>query len=165
MNRPATAAGLAAFGLVVLVGVRAGDQATEARPAYPEGYRSWTHVKSMVIREGHPLESPFLGIHHVYANPQAVEGLRSGHYPDGAVLAFDLLESVAGDKTLEEGGRRLLGVMEKNRTAYPQSAGWGYEAFDGDSRSERLVTDGGAACHACHTAMHDRDYVFSRLRE
>ena len=34
---------------------------------YPEGYRQWTHLKSMVIQKGHPLANPFEGIHHVYA--------------------------------------------------------------------------------------------------
>ena len=35
---------------------------------YPEGYRSWSHVKSMIIQPGHPLEDPFGGIHHSYKN-------------------------------------------------------------------------------------------------
>ena len=58
---------------------------------YPEDYRSWTHVKTLTLHAGHPLEVPFKGIHHVYANPAALEGLGSGNYPDGAVLVFDLL--------------------------------------------------------------------------
>ena len=33
---------------------------------YPEGYRQWVHLKSMLIEPGHPLENPFQGIHHVY---------------------------------------------------------------------------------------------------
>ncbi|HEX6929881.1 MAG TPA: cytochrome P460 family protein, partial [Gammaproteobacteria bacterium] len=63
--------------------------------AYPEGYREWTHVKSMVIREGHPLFASFGGIHHLYANDKAMEGYRSGKFPDGAVIVFDLLEATA----------------------------------------------------------------------
>ncbi len=39
--------------------------------AFPEGYRNWLHVKSMLIQPGHALENPFQGIHHVYANGQA----------------------------------------------------------------------------------------------
>lgn len=30
---------------------------------YPEDYRSWSHVKSMIILPGHPLEDPFGGMH------------------------------------------------------------------------------------------------------
>ena len=31
---------------------------------YPEGYREWHHVKSMVITPGHALHEAFGGIHH-----------------------------------------------------------------------------------------------------
>jgi hypothetical protein len=41
---------------------------------YPEGYRDWHHVKSMVIEKGHPLYSAFGGIHHLYANDKSLKG-------------------------------------------------------------------------------------------
>ena len=37
--------------------------AAEPQVPYPDGYRDWHHVKSMVIEEGHPLYSAFGGIH------------------------------------------------------------------------------------------------------
>ena len=43
---------------------------------YPTGYRDWSHIKSMVIEEGHPLFEAFGGIHHIYANDEAVTGYR-----------------------------------------------------------------------------------------
>ena len=53
--------------------------ATDAPPvAYPEGYRQWTHVKSMVIQPGHALYDAFGGIHHLYANAKAEAGYKSG---------------------------------------------------------------------------------------
>ncbi len=67
---------------------------------YPEGYRDWTHVKSMIIEPGHALANPFHGIHHVYANSKALTGLKGGKYSDGAVLVFDLLNYVKKDKTI-----------------------------------------------------------------
>lgn len=45
---------------------------------YPEEYRGWHHVKTMVIDEGHPLYEAFGGIHHIYANPKALAGYQSG---------------------------------------------------------------------------------------
>ncbi len=61
---------------------------------YPDGYRQWTHVKSMVIQKGHPLYEAFGGIHHIYANEKALRAMQAGKpYPDGAVLVFDLLEA------------------------------------------------------------------------
>ena len=41
---------------------------------YPEGYRFWTHVKSMELKPGHPLYESFGGLHHIYVNPT---GLRT----------------------------------------------------------------------------------------
>lgn len=132
---------------------------------YPEGYRNWTHAKSMVIQPGHPLENPFQGIHHVYANPSAMQGLESGNYPDGAEFVFDLLNYTDSDKTLQEGDRKLIGVMQKDKAKYASTGGWGYEAFAGDSNSERIVNDGGAGCFGCHTQQQDKDYVFTQYRK
>src|SRR3989337_1249258 len=61
---------------------------------YPKDYRNWTHIKSMVIQQGHSLYESFGGIHHIYANEKALKAMKSGKlYPDGAVLVFDLLEA------------------------------------------------------------------------
>lgn len=132
---------------------------------YPDGYRSWQHVKSMVLLPEHPLAGTFGGIHHVYANRAALGGLRSGRYPDGAVLVFDLLEARSGEGAISEGARRLVGVMRRDARAYAATGGWGYEGFAGDSRTARLVTDGGASCHACHTARAAQQFVYSEYRD
>lgn len=134
-------------------------------PAYPDGYRDWSHVKSMVIHPGHALADPFQGIHHVYANDAAREGLKNGNYADGAVFAFDLLEYDTADNASTEGERVLLGAMVKDSDQYSETGGWGFEAWQGDSRSGGMVTDGGAGCFGCHEQVADRDYVFSQWRE
>lgn len=134
---------------------------------YPNGYRNWVHVKSMVIEKGHPLFEAFGGIHHIYANAAAMRGYRSGRFPDGAVIVFDLLDAKrTDDSAIIEGGRKVVGVMRKNAKAYAATGGWGYEGFKGDSRSERVVgVKAAEACHACHAAQKSRDYVFSTWRE
>jgi len=45
------------------------------------------------------------------------------------VLAFDLLHYVEKDKAIQEGERKLLGVMHKNANKYPETGGWGFEGF------------------------------------
>jgi len=132
---------------------------------YPNGYRHWTHIKTMVIHKGHPLENPFMGIHHVYGNDKAVKGTQSGKFDNGAVLVFDLLKYQTHDKASIEGQRILVGVMVKNSDRYPSTGGWGFEGFKGNSHSERLVNDGGKSCFGCHASQKDHDYVFSRWRE
>jgi hypothetical protein len=132
---------------------------------YPDGYRAWHHVKSMVILPGHPLEDPFAGVHHIYANDKALAGLQRNRYEDGAVLVFDLLESVRSEHAVEEGERKLVGVMAYDAQRYADTGGWGFEGFAGNSRTERLVDDGGQACFACHASQEDRQYVFTRPRD
>ncbi|MCP5317916.1 MAG: cytochrome P460 family protein [Chromatiaceae bacterium] len=154
--------------LTLAVGVSLGALTTLAAADeidYPDGYRSWTHVKSMTIHKGHPLETPFLGIHHVYANERALHGLQSKHFADGAMLVFDQLQSEDAGAASVEGDRVLIGVMLKDNARFPQTNGWGYQAWPKDSRSQRLVDDGGLSCHGCHIQQKDRDYVFSQWRD
>lgn len=131
--------------------------------AYPDGYRGWTHVKSMVILPGHALADPFAGLHHVYANEAAVAGLKGGAYADGAQFVFDLHEAQTADKAIAAGPRKFIGVMRRDQAKYAATGGWGYEAFAGDSRDQRVVTDGGVSCHACHEAAKETGYVYSKL--
>lgn len=132
---------------------------------YPAGYREWTHVKSMVIQPGHGLYDAFGGIHHLYANGKAVDGYRKGRFPDGAAIVFDLLEAKSADNAIQEGARKVVGVMVKDSRKWKATGGWGFEAFKGDSRTDRVVgTNAAQACFACHTSQKDRDYVFSSYR-
>ena len=132
---------------------------------YPAGYRDWTHVKSMVIQPGHPLADAFGGIHHLYANAKALKGYRQGRFPDGAVIVFDLLDARSSGGAIEEGPRKVVGVMVKDAKKWPATGGWGFEGFKGDSTTERAVgANAKTACFGCHEPQKAQDYVFSRLR-
>jgi hypothetical protein len=133
---------------------------------YPEGYRHWSHVKSMVIQEGHSLYESFGGIHHIYANDKAMIGYKSGKFPDGSVIIFDLLESTLEGNAIVEKQRKVLGVMEKDSIRFSDTAGWGFEGFVAGNAEKRAVgKEYKDACFACHTAQKENDYVFSRWRE
>ena len=134
------------------------------RVAYPEGYRNWTHAKTMLIESDHPLADPFEGLHHTYANDSALAGLKTGDWEAGAVLVFDLLHAVQSDSTIQEGDRKFIGVMEFDEERFAATGGWGFEAFAGGSETERLVTDGGTSCFGCHVAAKGTGYVFTRYR-
>lgn len=139
--------------------------AADAAVPYPEGYRNWLHVKSMLIQPGHALENPFQGLHHVYANKLAEKGLKEGGYANGSVLVFDLLQYQENDKTIQEGERKLVGVMLKDDKKYAATGGWGFEGFAGNSKTERLTNDGGKSCFGCHAPEQKNDYVFSKYRQ
>ena len=132
---------------------------------YPKDYRNWHHVKSMIINPGHGLYDTFGGMHHLYANAAAMKGYRTGTWPDGAVIVFDLLDAKSADNTVTEGARKVVGVMHRDSKKYAATGGWGFEGFKGDSHSERAVGSNAAtACYQCHTAQKDVGFVFSKLR-
>jgi len=133
---------------------------------YPEGYRDWYHVKSMVIEEGHPLFDAFGGIHHLYANEEAMKGYRGTTFPDGSVIIFDLLEAQRDGNAVTEGARKVVGVMHKDSKKFEATGGWGFEGFGGGDPANRVVgADAASACFDCHQPQKAQDYTFSRLRD
>ena len=134
---------------------------------YPEGYRDWTHVKSAIIHENHPIAETFGGLHHIYANDVALEAMKNGRaYPDGSVLVFDLFEidAMEEDGLSLEGPRIRKDVMQKNASLWVETGGWGYETFFG-ADEKRIITDMMASCHGCHYGAEETDYVFSQYRD
>ncbi|GAB4285924.1 MAG: hypothetical protein Kow0098_00490 [Ignavibacteriaceae bacterium] len=133
--------------------------------SYPEGYRNWSHVKTMILQPGHPLYEAFGGIHHLYANEEAMKGyLNGGTFPDGSVIVFDLLEVIEKDNAVTEGNRKVVGVMQKNSELYTETGGWGFEGFKEDTK-ERIVKNMKGDCFSCHLAQKENDYVFSQYRK
>lgn len=140
--------------------------AETANVPYPDGYRQWVHVKSMTINPGHALYDAFGGIHHLYANKKAMQGYKAGKFADGSVIVFDLLEAKAIDNTVQEGARKVLGVMHKDAKKFKDTGGWGFEGFKGDSTTERAVGKNAAsACFQCHAPQKSQDFVFSAFRK
>ena len=114
--------------LSILALVCAPALAADTAPVpYPDGYRQWTHVKSMVIQQGHPLFGAFGGIHHLYANDKAIKGYRNGNsFPSGSVIVFDLLDEKTSAGAIEEGPRKVVGVMMKDARKWSATGGWGF---------------------------------------
>ena len=151
--------------MATLMSVVGATAAASADVEYPTGYRNWHHLKSMVIGEGHPLFAAFGGIHHLYANPLALQGYKTGKFPDGAVIVFDLLEAKSADAALTEGARKVVGVMHKDSKRFAATGGWGFEGFAAGDKSKRAVgANAATACFACHQPQKGRDYVFSAPR-
>lgn len=156
----------AALGAALLVACVASGELSPGQPVpRPADWRTWTHVKSMVIQEGHPLFDAFGGIHHVYANEEALAGMREGRgeYADGSILVFDLLEASASEGAIAEGPRKVLGVMHRSAERFSTTGGWGFAAFAGDTGDD-VVIDAAQQCFSCHTSQAGRGYVFSTWR-
>lgn len=140
---------------------------------YPEGYRRWMHLASAVTppkkdaAASHPeaekIAAPHGLIHHIYANDKALDGLRTGSFPEGAVFIADwfVLEKSPGG--LAQGARKSINVMVKD-ARYAATGGWGYEDFDRDSRTIRNVGPNAVSqCMDCHAKAKGDDYVFSSM--
>ncbi len=133
--------------------------------AKPEDYRSWNHVKSMVIHSpGHPLYNPFSGIHHVYVNDRGLKAIKKEgrrRFPDGTIIAivFYKHRAVENNTAYVEGAKRIEAFMIKDSKKFRKTDGWGYYAYDG--KGKPLVKNMSADCHSCHSQVRDRDYVFS----
>lgn len=134
---------------------------------YPHGYRNWTHVKSLILEPGHPLYESFGGLHHLYANDRAMKGYRSGKFPDGAVIVFDLLDVDKAGNAIAEGPRKIVGVMQRDARRFKETGGWGFEGFAKGDPKQRVVGDQAkGACFACHAEQAaGTGYVFSAWRE
>ncbi len=153
--------------LMLVIGLAASaGYAGETQVNYPSDYRQWTHVKSMVIQEGHPLHAAFGGVHHLYANDKAMKGYQTGKFPNGSVIVFDLLEADAAGNAITEGGRKVLGVMQKHSKRFADTGGWGFEGFArGDAKQAVIGDQAKAQCFQCHTSQKDNDFVFSQWRD
>lgn len=129
----------------------------------PEKYRNWHHVKSMIIfDEKHPLFNPFSGIHHVYVNKEGLNAIKkqdNRKFPNGTSIAIVFYEHKLADGAYIEGAKRIEAFMVKNMKKYKPTDGWGYYAYDG--KGKNLVSDMAQDCHACHTQVKDKDFVFS----
>jgi hypothetical protein len=161
LRRAVVAAGLTATALLLV----AADTAPAPEVAYPDGFRAWAHVTSGLIDPGSPAFARYGGLHSIYANRKALAGYRTGRFPDGSVLVFDVF-ALAEDAANHASGpteRKLTDVMVKDSARYAATGGWGYGEFKGSSRTERSLTQAQApaACHSCHATQAKTDYVFS----
>ena len=137
---------------------------TTAQVDYPTGYRQWVHVKSTVIQEGNEAYDVAGGIHHIYANEAAFQALTEGKpYADGAVFVFDLLMAETRDHAINEGPRKLLGVMQKDSKKFKDTGGWGFAVFQDDVK-DRVPIDS-MGCFKCHEPQKDSGYVYSKFRK
>jgi hypothetical protein len=161
------AAALSVASAVVVLGTLVAAQSTvpPASPVpYPEGYRTWTHVKSAAIGPTHANFATTGGFQHIYANAAAMTGYRTRTFPEGSVIAFDWLEMHEKQGAFSEGPRRQLDVMVKDSQRYASTGGWGFQRFAKDSKTELAPTPTPQQCFTCHERLRKSDLVLSTYR-
>lgn len=164
----------AARGLAVLwpitIAATAAPAITPPPIPFPSEYRSWQHVRTIVVSSEHRSFATRGGIHHYYANAKAVEGYRSGQFPNGSVIVDEGVLTQDGTGPMKgvvmEGDRRTLDVMVRNDRLYADTGGWGFEHFEGTEATGQLQADvkRRTQCYECHSKSESGTLVFSKIR-
>jgi Cytochrome P460 len=161
--------------IVLLAGAAAsvasvsGRAAGEGAPVFvteiPPGYRDWKFISA--AREEGGLDD----IRAILGNDVAISAYREGKlpFPDGTIIArlawsYDASEEnnkVFGRRQSFVAGHPKNGVqfMVKDSKKYASTGGWGYGQFDDGRPAGAAVLN---TCFACHAAVKERDFVFTR---
>lgn len=151
--------------LLSLTTISAQPAADEIR--FPDGFRNWFAVNSMVVAKDSPIFSQIGGMHVIYVNAKGLSTLKRGGqlpYPDGAMFADDVHDFSIKDGSYVEGAKKAVTVMVKDAKKYPTTGGWGFQVWAGGDRKKPLVPDTAhsvKACFTCHIPRKDHDYTFS----
>jgi hypothetical protein len=131
---------------------------------YPDGYRSWTHVKSGVIGPASKDFATIGGFQHIYANADAMTGYRTRAFPEGSIVVFEWLELEEKQGAFSEGPRRQVDVMMKDARRFAATGGWGFQRFVKDSKTELAAAPTPQQCFACHDRLKRDGLVISSYR-
>ena len=141
----------------------------EATPLFvktiPTGYRDWRLIS--VARE----EGNLNDIRAILGNDLAIRAYRGATFPfpDGTIiarLAWSHDASEENNKTFGRAQSFVAGApkngvqfMVKDSKKYASTGGWGYGHFDEGKSADEAVLN---TCFACHQAVKERDFVFTR---
>lgn len=131
---------------------------------FPNSFRQWVHVGTGVILPGaNPQFKTEEGMHHIFANQEAVGGYSSGSFPDGSIIVYELRDTRQMSGVIVEGDRKRVDVMIKD-SSHQSTGGWRFERFWGNDQAQDAVHDSGASCFQCHEKAKAHGSIFSRLQ-
>ncbi len=128
---------------------------------FPYGYQDWTNTFAKVVQE----KGPFYGFQRVLVSLQALDAYtnNSSGYENGDVLILEFNEIENETDGIVKGEVNWIAVMVKDSSA-TKTGGWRFAAYDGKTKQLKGEVDPVTGCFNCHTAVKDRDYVFSKLK-
>ncbi|MFK7826786.1 MAG: cytochrome P460 family protein [Oligoflexales bacterium] len=103
----------------------------------------------------------------VYANRIAYDAMKKGslNFPRGSVfgkLAFKTVSDTQFPNSYEPSNFTRMQLMVKDIKKFKPTDGWSYYIYvDGKNHSPKQDHNKNLACHACHTLVKERDFVFS----
>ena len=131
-------------------------------PSYSEGFLNWRLLRADTLDPKNPATAQRTDVHFVYGNDKAIEGLRTGQFPEGAAFVLDIFNVAKKDGVVTLGDRASTSNMVRDARA-AATGGWVFGDFDLATKAA-LPMDVIPACFNCHTQMADHAYVFTRLK-
>jgi hypothetical protein len=161
--------GIAFLAVAAVVASVAGRAEGQGSPVFvtdiPDGYRDWRLIS--VAREEADLDD----IRAILGNDVAIETYREGKlpFPDNTIIARLAWSYDASEENNRAFGRAQSFVaghpkngvqfMVRDSKKYASTGGWGYGHFDDGKTADVTVLN---TCFACHLAVKERDFVFTR---
>jgi hypothetical protein len=131
--------------------------------AFPNGFRDWFAVNSMVVTKDSVPFSPIAGMHFIYVNAKGRATLEKGGpfpYPDGTMFADDVHEFSEIDGSYVEGRKKAVTVMVTDARKYAATGGWGFQAWaNGTLRSLSSTTPLNLSLPVCPATLHERNRI------
>ena len=134
---------------------------------FPDEFRNWFVVNSMIVTKDSPIFSQIGGMHMIYVNARGLATLkRCGPfpYPDVTMFADDVHDFSIKSGSYVEGSKKAVTVMIKDAKKYSSTGGWGFQVWEAGDRTKPLVPDTAhakQACFTCHIPQKSQDYTFS----
>ncbi|MCX6127646.1 MAG: cytochrome P460 family protein, partial [Proteobacteria bacterium] len=124
----------------------------------PKDFRAWVHTKSMVIPDK---KHGLYGFHNIYANPKALQTLKSGgSYAEGSSFVVSFYDVKLEGGASNQGAKLMDAVMLKTAKA-KTTGGWAYGVYD--ATGKKKAVDLVKGCYECHNAQAKAtDFVFEK---
>src|SRR5271155_5977703 len=113
--------GILGLTAVVMSLVAVSAQSTGEGVPFPDGFRDWFVVNSMIVTKDSPISAQIGGMHIIYVNAKGLPTLKKGGpfpYPDGTVFADDVHDFSVKDGSYVEGAKKAVTVMGQDAKKY-----------------------------------------------
>jgi hypothetical protein len=172
-NIPALAIVVGLLAVLGSVALAAQDRYTLKAPngiAFSEirGYETWQDVAVSQV-DG--------GLKVIVGNAAMMNAYREGipgngkPFPDGSIIVkieWSQRKNPASPYfVMEPDTLKSVSLIEKDSKRFPETNGWGYAQFVYDAASDAFTPFGSGSsfgkqeCHACHTRVEAKDYIFT----
>ena len=137
-----------------------------------KGYETWAPVAVSQVKE-----SGMGSLKIIAANPEMIKAYQEGvpgngrPFPEGSKIAKIEWSQKKNPESPYEvsipGTLKRVGFIEKDSKRFPETNGWGYAQFTYDPATATFAPEetdpafGKEVCHACHTIVQTKDFIFT----